>query len=179
MTNQKAQSLLKKMILGLAIGTTMTGAAVVRAETDPSCFGAVVELYMAQRASGSLDYLVCKATCSETAPASRSACRAACRLDRSASAREAREDADALRSVCVGGGGAAARVAAGVPVPSTCAPNLSECAETARASARTCDRESDDAASLSDCAAQVSAAVDQCAADFVDCAVPVEESEGQ
>jgi hypothetical protein len=167
----------KKAIVGLAIGTTMTGATAVRAETDPSCFGAVVELYMAQRASGSLDYLVCKAACSETAPASRSACRAACRQDRSASAREAREDADALRSVCEGGGGAASRVAAGVPVPSTCAPNLSECAETARASARICDRGSDDV--LSDCAADVSAAVDQCAADFVDCAVPVEESEGQ
>ena len=164
---------LKKMILGLAIGATMAGATTVRAETDPGCFGAVVDLYMAQRTSGSLDYLVCKAACSETAPASRSACRAACRQDRSASAREAREDADALRFVC-GGGSPAARVAAGVPVPSTCAPDLSDCAVSARVSARTCDRGSDDVAILSDCAAEVSAAVDQCAADFVSCAVPVD-----
>ena len=38
MTHQKAQTLLKKVILGLAIGTTMTGATAVRAETDPQLF---------------------------------------------------------------------------------------------------------------------------------------------
>lgn len=176
MTLQK--TLLKKVIVGLAIGTTMTGAAAVRAESDPACFGAVVDLYMAQRASGSLDYLVCKTSCAEGAPAARAACRTACRSDRSASARSAREDADALRVVCEGGS-PAARVAAAVRVPSACAMDLTDCAETARVSARTCDRESDDLVTLSDCAADVSAAVDQCAAGFVSCAVPVDAAEGQ
>lgn len=166
------------MMLGLTLGTTMVGAAAARAETDAACFSAVVQLYVAERVSGSLDYLVCKATCGELAPSERSACRLGCRQDRAATTRAAREDADALRLVCDGGVAVAQRTDA-APVPSTCGPDLSDCAANARTSAKACDHRSDDLTTFSVCAADVSAAVDQCAADFVNCAVPAEESAGQ
>lgn len=173
MTTARKQTLVRKMVLGLAVGTAMMGAVTARAATDVACFGAVVDLYLAQRASGALDYVVCKATCQEMAPADRSACRLGCRRDRTATARESREEAGALRTVCEGAGGDAQQRSA-EPVPSTCGPALSDCAVDVRASAKACDGDSDDLTTLSACAADVSAAADQCGTDFVECALPVE-----
>jgi hypothetical protein len=175
MTHRKTQSWMTKMLAGLAVGTTLMGPAAARAEMDADCYGAVVSLYMAERASGSLDYLVCKATCREGAPEDRSVCRLGCRLERAAAARAAHEDVDALQVLCDGGDVAAAQLSSPPPSPSICVPDLSDCAANARASARACDRRSGDLATFSDCAAGVGAAVDQCAADFVDCALPAEE----
>ena len=178
MTPRNSQSVVKTMMIGLAVGTVLMGAVRARAETDAACFGAVVDLYLAQRASASLDYLVCKTACREAAPAERSACRVGCLRDRAAATRGAREDADALQVVCDSGAGAA-QLSAAAPVPSTCGPDLSDCAADVRVSAKTCDRRSGDLATLSECAADVSTAVDRCAADFVNCAAPAAETAGQ
>ena len=172
MTHKKTRTLVKSIVFGLAIGTGSLAAVEAQA-TDASCFGGVVDLYVAARASASLDYLVCKTACRDATPASRSTCRMACIHDRASAVRGAREDADALHTVCDGDVNAAQRSAA-TTVPSACGSDLSDCAVGARVSARTCDRDSDDLPSLSACASVVSDTVDRCAADFVNCVSPTE-----
>jgi len=180
MTHRKSQTVVTKMMIGLAIGATIVGAGTVRAETDQVCFSAVVDLYLAERASASLDYVVCKTTCHESVPSDRGACRRECLVARAEAVRASRGDAEALQAVCNGGGAATQQAtAAAAPVPSTCGPDLSDCAAEARIAAKTCDRTSTDLATLSECAAAVSDAVDQCAANFVDCAAPAEQSPAQ
>lgn len=164
-----------KGFLGLAVGTMLMTAASAHAQTDVGCYAAVVDLYMAQRSSGALNYQVCKDECRETAQADRAACRIRCQRDRTAAIRGYREDASALRAVCDGDVGAAAQRSSGGPIPASCGTDLSGCAGDVRVSAKICDRESEDLLTLSACAAEVSSAADRCAAQFVECAVPTAE----